>query len=133
MPRPFDEGHAVILFLGPLGHGLQRLDDRRREPFPFEPLKGRSIAVFKDILEFRLDAIRAPAAKPGESCLEELTSIKGIKLRQGEGSRQVGGRLYVGANMVANQPTVSFCTLRWSSDIEPAPNKSNENCSTPVA
>jgi hypothetical protein len=82
-------------------------------------------------LEFRLDAARAPAAKPGESCLEELTSVKGIKLREGEGSRQVGGRLYFGANMVANQPAVTFCKLRWSSDVEPPPNRSNEKLLNP--
>lgn len=82
-------------------------------------------------LQFRLDAARAHAALPGGSCLEELTSIKGIKLREGEGSRQVGGRLYFGANMVANQPTVSFCKLRWSSDVESPPNRSNEKLLNP--
>jgi hypothetical protein len=82
-------------------------------------------------LEFRLDAARAPAGKPGRACLEELTSVKGIKLRQGEGSRQVGGRLYFGANMIADQPTVSFCKLRWSSDVESPPNRSNEKLLNP--
>jgi hypothetical protein len=82
-------------------------------------------------LEFRLDAALAPAGKPGESCLEELTSVKGIKLREGEGSRQVGGRLYFGANMVANQPAVTFCKLRWSSDVETPPNRSNEKLLNP--
>jgi hypothetical protein len=82
-------------------------------------------------LEFRLDAARAPAAVPGGSCLEELTSIKGIKLREGEGSRQVGGRLYFGASMVAFQPTNAFCKLQWSSDVKPPPNRSNEKLLNP--
>lgn len=82
-------------------------------------------------LEFRLDAARSYVSSPDEICLRELTSVKGVKLREGEGSRQVGGRLYFGASMVASQPSNSFCKLRWSTDVQPPANRTNEKLLNP--
>ena len=77
---------------------MQRLDDlQRRIEMPRAELIKEN-TIFKDRLdvetassqvcranvtdlEFKLDAKNSPGAKPGEACLREVDSVKGITLR----------------------------------------------------
>lgn len=57
--------------------------------------------------------------------------MQGVKLREGEGSRHLGGRIYFGTDMIAHQPTVTFCKLHWSTDVDANPKKAQERLLNP--
>ena len=68
-------------------------------------------------LEFKLDAKNSPGAKPDEACLREVDSVKGITLRRGETSRQVGGRIHIGTDaMLAGYEGKWWCRINVSTD-----------------
>lgn len=68
-------------------------------------------------LEFKLDAKTSVGGTAGGACLRELDSVIGIKLREGEGTRQVGGRIYVGTTLIAAAAEHLWCNVISTADL----------------
>jgi hypothetical protein len=69
-------------------------------------------------LEFRHEAKNNPGSQLGEACLRELDMVKGLKLKEAEAARLVGGRLYIGLEDAWTQSTAG-CKVNFSTDLEP--------------
>jgi hypothetical protein len=58
----------------------------------------------------------ASGAGGRDACVHELETISGINLRQGEATRQLGGRLYFGVESIANSETYHWCVMHGGTD-----------------
>jgi hypothetical protein len=69
-----------------------------------------------DDLEFKLSAAR-PEGAPKEvaaSCARDYATVRGLRLKPGEGVRHVGGRVYVGLESVGHK----WCRVHASTDLK---------------
>jgi hypothetical protein len=69
-------------------------------------------------LEFKVEAQSSSGRKSTDACVQELTTIKGLSIKEREAIRVAGGRLYVGAEDAWTQGSPAGCRLNVSTDLE---------------
>jgi hypothetical protein len=91
----------------------------RAEALPFAAVEAQSCRRKLADLEFKVEAQSSPGHKSSDACVQELTTIKGISLKEREAIRVAGGRLYVGTEDAWTQGSPAGCRLNVSTDLKP--------------
>ena len=80
-------------------------------------------------LEFKVEAQSSSGHKSTDACVQELTIIKGLSIKEREAIRVAGGRLYVGAVDAWTQGSPAVCRL----NVPPISRPAKRPCAWPLA
>jgi hypothetical protein len=69
-------------------------------------------------LAFKVEAQSGLGHKSADACVQELTTINGLNIKEREAIRVAGGRLYIGAVDAWTQGSPAGCRFNVSTDLE---------------